>query len=399
MKQNLFLLSFLVLFSNISCSQKTGNQRKGAIVIKNKKEVQNPIRIMLPKSGKQELNVSFFADNIVYVPLETNRKCLLRKPSCVMMNDSFIVISDMRRIILFRHDGAFVRQIGRPGNGPTEYGIITNCQLVNDTIYVAHNRSINKYTMDGEFHGAKKIPHSPTYFSVSSSGEIAIFEEYEGKVNYYDHDINLKSVLQIEKSIYSNLSKMTVWNTEDMFFQTSRDKMLFTNYKSDTIWDIANGKNEIAYILNLKEKLLPWDVQAECLKHDFAYFKKKTKPYQKVNLKEVGDFLFIIQKSWGMDKYNTIYVHNINKGKTNAFYSDYINDDLVGRIKLKARPYISTPDAFMTVIKANELVESLKDLSDSDNIKDAKHKTWKKRMLKVKFDDNPILVIMKPGKS
>ncbi len=399
MKQNLFLLTYLAFPIFCCCGSKKEHQNKGVAAINAKEEVQNPIQINLPEKGKRDLNVSFFADTIVYIPLETNENSFLRQVTNVRMDDSIIVISDMRRILLFRHDGTFMRQIGHRGNGPKEYGAIANCQLYKDTIYVAHKDLISKYTLDGQFQGAKKLPHPPGFFTLTPDGAIALYSEYDGKVYFYGPAFNLKETLVVENSVFSDRSKFTIFDPADLFFQISKDKLLFSNYKSDTIWDLSGAKKKIAYILDLKDKLLPRDKQVEYFKRDFKYFQKAAEPYQKVNLKEISDYLFILQKSWGTGKLNTIYVHNLVKNTTDAFNSDYIYDDLIGNIKLQARPSFSTEDAFITAIKATELIESLEGLNNKDPINDAKHLSWRVRMSKVKYDDNPILVIIRPKKS
>lgn len=106
--------------------------------------------------------------------------------------------------------------------------------------------------------------------------------------------------------------------------------------------------------------------------------------------------MFILQKSWGTGKVNTIYVHNFKKNTTKAFNPDYIYDDLIGKISLQASLSFSTDEAIVTAIKAHELVESLKGVDQGESQNDAKHQSWKNRMLKVKYDDNPILVLIKP---
>ena len=393
----IFFCCTLIVFVTISCSPKE-QKKKNDVATKKIEQVnyKYPIKINLPQTKKNDLKVSFFADTIIYIALETNNNSFLQRVTDVRMNDSVIVISDMRRVLLFHRDGTFIRQIGQRGNGPKEYGTIGKCQLYKDTIFIGHKRSISKFTIDGEFRGSKMLPHQPGFFTPTSNKRIALYDEYEGKIYFYDTALNLKDTLIAESNVSPDRTNFQIFDPADAFFQISKDKLLFTNYKSDTIWDFSGAEKKATYITNLQDKLLPWNKQVEYFKGDFEHYKKVAEPYQKVNLKEYSKYLFITQKSWGTGKVNTIYVHNFFDNSTNAFNPDYIYDDLIGNIKLQARLSFSTDEYIITALKAHELVESLNELKNNTPINNPNHEVWKKKMLKIKFDDNPVLVLMKP---
>ena len=389
------LLGFLLL-GILSCSNpKNKNQAKESFITGIKVKSELPYHIDLPQKGKNNLKASLFADTIVYIPLETNTKSLLRGIVHVRMNDSIIAISSMRKILLFRNDGTFIRQIGQKGKGPGEYGSIADFHLHADTIYIASRRTINKYTLDGQHKEDITFKHPIDYFRDIPEGGFVFFNDYKGEVYYYDLAFNLKDTLVVEYNVPSNRYEFQMFDPADAFFQISKGKILFTNYKSDTIWNLSGAKKKATYIFNLENKLLPWDLQVENFYGDFERYKRTVAKYQKINLKEISETLLILKKSWATGKLNTIYIHNFKENITDVYDTKYIYDDLIGRIKLPVRLALSTEEAFVTTIRATGLIEALEELNQKEAITKVHHNLWKRNMSKVKIDDNPILIIFK----
>jgi hypothetical protein len=200
--------------------------------------------------------------------------------------------------------------------------------------------------------------------------------------------------LIVEKNVSPAHTKWLTYDPADNFFQPSENKLLFSNYKSDTIWNLSGRKKRAEYILNLKDKLLPWHMQVEYYKGDFQKYKKDVAPYQKVNLIETSSCLFLFQKSWTKKDLNTIYIHSLGNKRTGAYEGKYIYDDILGRIKIPTE-FIDLKDGLMVKVDAIDLSENLEKQNKKDTISSSQHILWKKRMERIKFDDNPVLVIFK----
>lgn len=67
------------------------------------------------------LNLSSLGKDISYIPLETKTECLIQKINKILFSDSYIFISDFKRLLQFDKTGKFIRQIGHEGSGPGEY--------------------------------------------------------------------------------------------------------------------------------------------------------------------------------------------------------------------------------------------------------------------------------------
>ena len=84
-----------------------------------------PYQIDLEKSinNIKLIPLSIIGKELQYIPLETNQDSLIRIDE-IAFCDSFIFISDSRKLLQFFRNGRFVRQIGSIGRGPGEYEVI-----------------------------------------------------------------------------------------------------------------------------------------------------------------------------------------------------------------------------------------------------------------------------------
>lgn len=75
-----------------------------------------------PESGEDTLKASFFADTVIYIPLETTKESFIQYIDQLWMNDSVILINNSSiGLLMFQQNGKFIRQIGKQGRGPEEY--------------------------------------------------------------------------------------------------------------------------------------------------------------------------------------------------------------------------------------------------------------------------------------
>lgn len=144
------ILSLIIVLLIVSCSSdKKANTRNNI-----KASLGNSRNLHLPESGEDTLKVSYFADTVLYVPLEASRESFLGVILQVWINDSLILVSSWKEgLFLFRKDGKFIRKIGKKGKGPGEYLGIFHFDVLRDTIYISSTgkRGFLRYTFDGIF--------------------------------------------------------------------------------------------------------------------------------------------------------------------------------------------------------------------------------------------------------
>jgi hypothetical protein len=363
------LVSFSLVLISCSAAKKENREKEQSPELI-KDESAFPYHINLPKEKSGILKASFFADSVYYIPLETNGKSLLRKVTHVAMNDSVIGVSDFKNLFLFKKNGKFIRTIGRRGKGPGEHLYINNVFFNKDTIYIANHRKIIKYSFSGKLLDEKVVNSHAMHFSVTSSGNLACYNKYykqKGLVTFFNSAFAPTDTLIVEKNVSPERTKWLTYDPSDNFFQPSENKLLFSNYKSDTIWNLSGRKKRAEYILNLKDKLLPWHMQVEYYNGDFQKYKKDVAPYQKINLIETSNCLFLLQKSWAKRDLNIIYIHNFSNKTTMAYEGKYIYDDILGGIKIPTE-FINLKEGLMVKVDAMDLSENLEKLNKKGSI-------------------------------
>ncbi len=389
-------LLVIIIFSLVAggcTSEKAGKNPAGTE--KAEEKIIFPHKVHLPNEVQGDLTTSMFASEVQYIPLETTKNSLLRGVGQIRMNDSIIAISDYKKLLLFNKEGIFLRQIGTRGKGPGGYLRIYDFELNGDTIYLTSTgkRSVLKYTLDGKFQEEIEVGHQFTHFSVTADGHIVWYNSRKGELKYYDSSMKLINVLR-PGNLTELPGRYANWDTFDTYFQISHDKLLFSNYLSDTIWNVSGGKKEAIYIFDLQDKLLPRGLLVS-YGHDgdFEKYKKKAIHCQKINLLETQHKLFIFQKTWIDNDLNAIYIHSINSGITKKYNGPFITDDLVSGIELKIRSGHYLDSALVAVINPIDLLAELEKENTYD--KTETYDSWKKKMQCVKFDDNPVVAIIR----
>jgi hypothetical protein len=111
--------------------------------------------------SKSIVNLSDFASEVFYVPLESCKEALIGNIQKIIIVGDRIYVSDISsvgsRLLLYNSKGRFLRQIGSVGNGPGEYGQISDFSLGvdnNELIVISNNKkNILRYCLDGDFIG------------------------------------------------------------------------------------------------------------------------------------------------------------------------------------------------------------------------------------------------------
>lgn len=386
-----FAIAIIFLF--VQCtSNRSSNAANEKGVDKN--AVQN---IHLPETGETTLNASSFADTVIYIPLETRKESLISSINQIWMNASVILVSSMDGLFQFRRDGKFNKRIGKQGKGPGEYLDIYHFEVVRDTIYVSSTgrRGFKRYTLDGKFCDEIKLSIEPVYFTTTVNGKLAIYIREEGKIVVYNHNFNSPDTIVVEYAVTVDRYRYSQFDTGRMpYLQKTGTGLLFNSYCSDTIWNISGNKKEPAYILNLKDKRLPYDKQIEFSKGDFERWNEIVKPYQYEHLIQFPSMTFILQMPWSIRRqdYNAIYIHDNHNGEIKRYNISCVYDDITGHQKLMFFYPSYSGKYLISSVKSEKIAEYLS-LSNEEK-SDLSQAVWIKQMKNIKEEDNPILALM-----
>lgn len=151
MKTTFSLTLFIVLIFN-SCSESKSDISKSA---------NNFYYFDLENAIKHPQNIYLndLVSEVEYVPLETGPECMLGPIAKLAVTDSFIFISDVKKLLQFKKNGQFIKQIGSIGRGPGEYESVTDF-FIDDKgkrIYILNNREVQIFTYEGTVQRSLKI--------------------------------------------------------------------------------------------------------------------------------------------------------------------------------------------------------------------------------------------------
>lgn len=371
----------------LSCSPKNQSDHQ-------KSKPCNAYHINLQDEKSDELlSASSISDTVIYVPLETNNKSIFSYPWLIGMNDSYIVLSDKERILAFQRNGKFITEIGKKGKGPGEFLKISGLLLKADTVFIASlgKKALLKYTVKGEYLGAVAEKHDAYYLKhlckIPDSG-YAWYDWMNGNIVYFDDNWKITDTLSVERNVSSRRQLRPSSASDDQYLIKSNGRVLFKDYKNDTIYEISSREKTPAIIFNLKEKLLPDNLQVE--NFDVGNVPdERIKPFQRINILETDSFVFVLQRSWiDTSQKPLFFVHNRSTKKTVQYTKPVIYDDIHGGMELPLFFYfdntiISMVD-YTDISGAYELATIPKE-----------KQFWKQLLTNINENSNPILVIIK----
>lgn len=397
MKKITSLAILIIALFLVECSNKKTNPD-------NKSKVNNKVASLVlhfPESGEDTLKTSYFADTVIYISLETTKESFVDNIKQAWINDSVILICCYRAgLLMFRQNGKFVRKIGKDGRGPGEYSSIFHFDVIRDTIYISSSgkRSLMRFTFDGTFCDEVQLKYQPVYFNSTEDKKLVCYEHKEGKVFVYNKNFNAPDTIVVEYGVTKGRYYYGFLDPTMTYLQKTPSGLLFTDYLNDTVWNITGNKKEPAYILDMKDELLPYDKQIEFCKGNMDGWDEMAKSYNLVYLIPFSSWLFIYQKHYKDQGFDAIYLKNANTEEIKKFNTSCIYDDLIGKQKLYPYPFLYSADYLFTYYSSpTSVLKILK--QNNENIKEGPSRLWLDQMKTVKEDDNPILAIIKIKKN
>ncbi len=394
----------LLLLLGFSCN--TTQEKAQPSSFNSDAETEYPIHIDLAKHKEKDfLNVSEFADSILYIPLETTPESLIKEIVSIWLNDSIVIIAHKFGLLKFDINGKFIKKIGTQGKGPGEYVSIFDFTVIRDTIYLSptDGRRFLRYTLDGLYCDKIELKTQPVLFNTTDDQKLAIFERDKGEIYIYNKNIQSPpDTITIEYGINGFWHSRTLTDEKlyNCFYKTSTG-LLFNNYLNDTIWNINSKSKEPAFILDTNNKLLPWGKYIDFCTTDNVYeWGKSAKRYFTFNLLPITSGVFIFQKAWFRDEYldenyNTYQYDALLflEKKTNKLTKyNYIYDDITGNQKLTWLYQTRYKSYLIGDIYPYNLLSNLEQNRRNGNFISP---TFLDQIKNLKEDDNPVLVLIK----
>ena len=140
----------IIIFINLSCLP----ENPKFISKESHIDISKTTKMKIPIKYDNELQGDSIFNEIVAIPLETNKHCLLSDIRETSVIDSCIFInSNQNNLFVFSLvSGKFIREIGRKGKGPGEFFGLRDFDIDEEgNIYILDFQKILKYSEEGEF--------------------------------------------------------------------------------------------------------------------------------------------------------------------------------------------------------------------------------------------------------
>jgi hypothetical protein len=384
----------VVSLLSVYCSSKRNNTPEVGENIKK----TGPEILLLPSDGEDTLKVSFFADTVLYVPLETTEKSLVGNIMQIWTNDSLILINSMQQeLMMFKITGDFVEKIGKIGRGPGEYVSVFCFDVILDTLYISSSgrSGFLRYTLDGAFIDEIKLNYQPVYINTTIDNKLVCYDRLSGNILVYNNGFESPDTVLVEYGVTIGRSFYVYM---DFYYSTYLQKtatgLLFNNYISDTVWNITNTNKEPVYILDTNDELLPYDKQIEFCEGNYMGWGEVMQPYFVPHLLPIADQNLILQTHWNESKYNAIFLNDPKTGETRRFNSPFIYDDIVGKQKLEFIFHTYSPNYLIAFTETFDILKKIKQNGDSPD--ELPSDQWLKQMETVnESEDNEVLALIK----
>lgn len=372
-------VSIFVILSLVSCNSRQQESKSSDIVYLS----INP-KILPPPAQLTDV-----VESVRLIPLETNPQCYINAIVRTYVGKEYILVlspGSMQYLFLFSKSGKFIRKIGRPGKGPTEYNNIRDISLNEERkeVYVStdlHGEMIS-YSFDGSF-----IERIDGLVGAGESKRISADQiAYQTRLDFEVKVLNLKnsdtlSFIPIDPETRSASANFS-GSLHSGYFYSATCK--------DTIWRFEKNTLKPALILDLGTgKISPKD-----------YYKAKWSPQglpsgllipQGFVFYCSGYYNFFLDRESTDGEYNTFHVL-VNESTNESWHFTYepeCDNILFSEVIFFQSAALS--GELTAVANAHELLEALPKMLDNDHFEYSTELIEQIKQLEIY--DNPVLVL------
>lgn len=363
---------------------------------------------LLSPGGQQITNLSDIADDIQYIPLETNPDALMRfVGSLKSFNDKFY-INTVLELLVFDNTGKFLYKLDQRGRGPNEYVYLSDYDIKpeeNLAIVLTKGKLYFYNETDTGFKLGRqldlKIQPSYVDFFPGQNNLLLTFSASTGGNRYQCVGITPEGDTLFTRPNYykfTRTSKVMMGFSSDNIINKYDEKMRIKGFLNDTVFTINNDfKFDPFMVLNSGGKSITTDFLANVPAPDMNSGTIPTAAFLAISeILEVEKFLmcrFYYQKS------STWILYDKNSDQTLQFDGkELLKDDISGGINIEPKfacngIIYSWTDAlkFKTHMSGDDFRKA--------EVKNPGRKAELGKLAEsVKEDDNHLLIVITPKK-
>ncbi len=231
------------------------------------------VTINLELESLTQISIDSLLSNPRFVPLETNKECVIDKYDDIVIRDSIIFIlsnsGKQHAIFAFNLEGRFLFKLDAQGRGPGEYlGITAFSPNTGEEYLEIAAIDIMRYRYDGT--------HIGNMLNLMEYGTFVDYLHFNGMTYAFAEgmaiqfmstgkETNAFKVFDKEWNLIQEGFPIDMGITSSPFdirskcFFTDSEKAFFSHPISDTIYEINGQSLNPAYLLNFGENGLPYD--------------------------------------------------------------------------------------------------------------------------------------------
>jgi len=221
--------------------------------------------------NKKTMNLTDVAVAVRYIPLQTDTNCLLAGHPGYHFTADYIFIENRDHVLMFDHNGRFIRRIGTPGKGPNEIDMVVGSSLIEkEHLLVIKTLATNQllfFDYDGRW---VETVNSPSFFvfplqkdtflayDMCSTGT----EDYFFRLTTRANDTLAYILNPFKWQNNTGMYMMIIYNSFDPLYSYN-NRNYFKCMHNDTVFTISNRKIVPAYLINLGKYQLPIELRPE----------------------------------------------------------------------------------------------------------------------------------------
>lgn len=356
----------------------------------NKDTMSNITIIDITKLPTKEysVNLSQFASEISYLPLENKKECLVGPGVNFYIYDSAIISCAHHQIFTFNSkNGKFLRSIGEYGKGPDGFMNSKNSYIKNGEIIITAigwKYPLIEFSLDGRILNKLKLERYPRDMAWLDDNLYAIYYQKNSnsdslRIQIYDSNKNKIVSTFYDSRIFKDTPRVTMFGA---FFYYYGNGLFIKEYFNDTVFQVT------------PEKLIPM-VVFKSGKYSPPFYEKDT-----------FDFVQYHSINTILETDNLIFFRLHLKKRTYYCYFDKrTNQVMIPNCHFQINGFENDMDGFMsfypiTISNRNELIGFLepyqiKQWFDENPEKAKKLPLRIQRFRNIKETDNPVIMIVK----
>lgn len=388
--------------------------------------MKNVIPVESSVGNYKIVNIAEYADEIEYIPLETNESSLISEIKQIIYEDGSILIADRaNNCYLFDNTGRFIRNIGGLGNGLGEYlpviqifkcdSFVYVIDVAKMSIYDENGIFIDKYDFQPDRIPVKYTEHymfrlSPLNENMFVMNTISMDGDYPKAIVFKIDQNKIKIINEYKNNIKLDKPKKTLSTDELGLIYNFKKNTRIYKIINDTIFSInSDSKIEGLYIFELGKykPSISFLEGKEETNNIMDYFDIRNKYIFPIKIIESNNNLFI---EFNFGKHTPELIKSINRQGVEYNITEVYSvfDKKTGVLTLMKQPikgklgfkndidngptiwpnYISSNDEMIAYLSPEEFMEYYTKI-ESPTAQMTEVAT------KIKEDDNPILMIVK----